>query len=104
VLDVRDEFAADYIVPALQAGALYEDHYPLATALSRPLLARKLVDVARMEGASIVAHGCNGKANDELRIELGVRAHEKNQNPPAPPTTRVSTRIRRSTRPRRSTR
>jgi len=74
VLDVRDEFAADYIVPALQAGALYEDRYPLATALSRPLLARKLVDVARMEGAGVVAHGCNGKANDELRIELGVRA------------------------------
>jgi argininosuccinate synthase len=74
VLDVRDEFASDYIIPALQAGALYEDHYPLATALSRPLLARKLVDVARMEGAAIVAHGCNGKANDELRIELGVRA------------------------------
>src|SRR3954469_8965510 len=74
VLDVRDEFASDYILPALQAGALYEDRYPLATALSRPLIARKLVDVARMEGASIIAHGCNGKANDELRLELGVPA------------------------------
>jgi len=74
VLDVRDEFAGDYILPALQAGALYEDRYPLATALSRPLIARKLVDVARMEGASVIAHGCNGKANDELRLELGVRA------------------------------
>jgi argininosuccinate synthase len=74
VLDVRDEFAHDYILPALQAGALYEDRYPLATALSRPLIARKLVDVARMEGASVIAHGCNGKANDELRLELGVRA------------------------------
>src|SRR5260221_5889354 len=74
VLDVRDEFAAGYILPALQAGALYEDRYPLATALSRPLIARKLVDVARMEGASIIAHGCNGKANDELRLELGVKA------------------------------
>jgi argininosuccinate synthase len=74
VLDVRDEFAEHYILPALQAGALYEDRYPLATALSRPLIARKLVDVAHMEGATIIAHGCNGKANDELRLELGVRA------------------------------
>jgi argininosuccinate synthase len=74
VLDVRDEFASDYILPALQAGALYEDRYPLATALGRPLIARKLVDVARMEGASIIAHGCNAKANDELRFELGIRA------------------------------
>jgi argininosuccinate synthase len=74
VLDVREEFASQYILPALQAGALYEDRYPLATALTRPLLARKLVEVARMEGASVIAHGCNGKANDELRIELGVRA------------------------------
>jgi argininosuccinate synthase len=74
VLDVRDEFAREYILPALQAGALYEDRYPLATALGRPLIARKLVEVARMEGARTVAHGCNGKANDELRLELGVRA------------------------------
>lgn len=74
VLDVRDEFVTGYILPALQAGALYEDRYPLATALTRPLIARKLVDVARMEGARIIAHGCNGKANDELRLELGVRA------------------------------
>src|SRR5215216_5102857 len=74
VLDVRDEFARDYILPALQAGALYEDRYPLSTALGRPLIARKLVEVARMEGAGTIAHGCNGKANDELRLELGVRA------------------------------
>lgn len=74
VLDVRDEFAREYILPALQAGALYEDRYPLATALGRPLIARKLVEIARMEGARTVAHGCNGKANDELRLELGVKA------------------------------
>jgi argininosuccinate synthase len=71
---VRDEFARDYILPALQAGALYEDRYPLATALGRPLIARRLVDVAHMEGATVIAHGCNGKANDELRLELGVKA------------------------------
>ena len=74
VLDVREEFARDYILPALQADALYEDGYPLATALGRPLIVRKLVDVARMEGAAAIAHGCSGKANDELRFELGVRA------------------------------
>jgi argininosuccinate synthase len=84
VLDVRDEFARDYILPALQAGALYEDRYPLATALSRPLIARKLVDVARMEGASLIAHGCNGKANDELRLELGVRALDPSMTVLAP--------------------
>jgi len=74
VLDVRDEFAREYILPALRAGALYEDRYPLSTALGRPLIARKLVEIARMEGARTVAHGCNGKANDELRLELGVKA------------------------------
>ena len=74
VIDVRDEFAREFILPALQAGALYEDRYPLATALGRPLIARKLVEIARIEGATIVAHGCNGKANDELRLELAVRA------------------------------
>jgi argininosuccinate synthase len=74
VLDVREEFARDYILPALQAGALYEDRYPLATALGRPLIAKQLVDVARMEGATTIAHGCNGKANDELRLELAIRA------------------------------
>jgi argininosuccinate synthase len=84
VLDVRDEFANGYILPALQAGALYEDRYPLATALSRPLLARKLVEVAKMEGASLIAHGCNGKANDELRIELGVRALDPSMTVLAP--------------------
>src|SRR4026207_2016688 len=57
VLDVREEFARDYILPALQAGALYEDRYPLATALGRPLIARRLVEIARMEGARALAHG-----------------------------------------------
>src|SRR4029079_3659559 len=74
VLDVREEFARDYVLPALQAGALYEDRYPLSTALGRPLIAKKLVEVAQMEGATITAHGCNGKANDELRLEQAVRA------------------------------
>ena len=74
VLDVREEFARDYILPALQADALYEERYPLATALSRPLIAKKLVDIAHMENASAIAHGCTGKGNDQVRIEVSVRA------------------------------
>lgn len=84
VLDVREEFARDYILPALQAGALYEDRYPLSTALGRPLIAKKLVEVARMEGATTIAHGCNGKANDELRLELGIRALDPSMTVLAP--------------------
>ena len=84
VLDVREEFARDYILPALQAGALYEDRYPLATALGRPLIAKKLVEVARMEGATTIAHGCNGKANDELRFELAIRALDPSMTVLAP--------------------
>ena len=74
VLDVRDEFARDYILPALQADALYQDRYPLATALGRPLIARKLVDIAHMEHAAAVAHGCTGTGNDQVRIDASARA------------------------------
>ncbi len=74
VLDVREEFARDYILPALQADALYEERYPLATALSRPLIARKLIDIAHMENAASIAHGCTGKGNDQVRIDVSVRA------------------------------
>ena len=74
VLDVREEFARDYILPALQADALYEERYPLATALSRPLIAKKLVDIAHMENATAMAHGCTGKGNDQVRIDVSARA------------------------------
>lgn len=74
VIDAREEFARDYVLPALQAGARYEDRYPLATALGRPLIARRLVDIARMEGATAIAHGCIGKINDQVRIEVAARA------------------------------
>jgi argininosuccinate synthase len=74
VLDMREEFARDYILPALQADALYEERYPLATALSRPLIAKKLVDIAHMENATAIAHGCSGKGNDQVRIEVSARA------------------------------
>jgi len=76
VLDVREEFAAQYILPALQAGAIYEGSYPLATALGRPLIARKLVEIARIEGAASIAHGCTGKGNDQVRIDVSARALE----------------------------
>src|ERR671923_42131 len=76
VVDVREEFVRDYILPALQAGALYEDRYPLATALGRPLIAKRLVEIARMEGASAIAHGCTGKDNDQVGLDVSARAVE----------------------------
>ena len=78
VIDAREEFARDYILPALQAGAIYEDRYPLATALGRPLIAQHLVEIARMEGATAIAHGCTGKDNDQVRPRhLGARARRR---------------------------
>jgi len=74
VQDVRSIFVDYFVWPALQAGALYEERYPLATALGRPLLAKLLVDAARDEGARYVAHGCTGKGNDQVRFDLAVGA------------------------------
>ncbi len=68
VMDAREAFARDYVLPALGASALYEGRYPLATALSRPLIAQKLVEVASLEGAAAIAHGCT-EPNDRVRIE-----------------------------------
>lgn len=72
--DLRQEFVRDYVFPALKAGALYEGVYPMATSLGRPLLAKLLVDIARKEGATMVAHGCTGKGNDQVRFEVSVAA------------------------------
>jgi argininosuccinate synthase len=72
VADARREFADDYLLPALRANALYEGVYPLSTALARPLIARHLVEVARREGATHVAHGCTGKGNDQVRFDLST--------------------------------
>ena len=74
VVDVQEEFAREYILPALQAGAIYEDRYPLATALGRPLIAKKLVEVAHLEKAGAIAHGCTGKGNDQVRLDVSARA------------------------------
>jgi argininosuccinate synthase len=74
VLDLRDEFAEEYCLPALQANALYMDRYPLVSALSRPTIVKHLVDAARYHGADTVAHGCTGKGNDQVRFEVGIAA------------------------------
>ncbi|HLL68391.1 MAG TPA: argininosuccinate synthase [Micromonosporaceae bacterium] len=74
VVDARDEFAADFCVPALQANALYMDRYPLLSALSRPLIVKHLVAAARTHGGTIVSHGCTGKGNDQVRFEVGIGA------------------------------
>ncbi len=74
VVDAREEFARHYVLPALQAGAIYESRYPLATALGRPLIAKKLVEVAEMEDAGMIAHGCTGKGNDQVRMDVSSRA------------------------------
>ena len=72
--DLKEEFVTNYIFPALKAGALYEGAYLMATALGRPLLAKRLVEVAKKEGATLVAHGCTGKGNDQVRFEVSVGA------------------------------
>lgn len=74
VTDAKDDFVKYFIWPALRAGAVYEGLYPLATALSRPLISKLLVDVAREEGAVAVAHGCTGKGNDQVRFDVSVGA------------------------------
>ena len=74
IVDARDEFARDMVLPVLQAGALYEGRYPLVSALSRPLIAQYMVSVAREYDAGAVAHGCTGKGNDQVRFETAVAA------------------------------
>ena len=73
-LDVRDEFARDYIFPAIKANALYQGKYPVSTSLARPLIASKLVEIARKENATGVAHGCTGKGNDQVRFDITIKA------------------------------
>jgi argininosuccinate synthase len=72
--DAQETFARHFVLPALAAGAIYQGHYPLATALARPLIARELVEVARAEGAAAVGHGCTGKGNDQVRFDVAVQA------------------------------
>lgn len=74
VIDAKEEFANEFALVALKAHALYENKYPLVSALSRPLIAKKLVEVAEKEGAVAVAHGCTGKGNDQVRFEVAIQA------------------------------
>ncbi|MEG0314449.1 MAG: argininosuccinate synthase [Erysipelotrichaceae bacterium] len=74
VMDLKDEFVDDYIYPSLKAGAVYEGVYLLGTAFARPLIAKKLVDIAIKEGADAICHGCTGKGNDQVRFELAIKA------------------------------
>ncbi|NBU32557.1 MAG: argininosuccinate synthase [Actinobacteria bacterium] len=73
VVDARQEFADEYCLPALKANALYMDRYPLVSALSRPVIVKHLVAAAKKHGATIVAHGCTGKGNDQVRFEVGIQ-------------------------------
>ncbi len=72
--DVNDEFADEYILPCVQAHAVYENQYLLGTSMARPLIAKKLVEIARKENASAICHGATGKGNDQIRFELGIKA------------------------------
>jgi argininosuccinate synthase len=72
--DIVDEFAEEYIMPCVQAGAVYENKYLLGTSMARPAIAKKLVEIARKEGASAICHGATGKGNDQIRFELGIKA------------------------------
>ena len=74
ILDVIDEFCDDYIAPCVQAHAVYENKYLLGTSMARPLIAKKLVEIARKESAVAICHGATGKGNDQIRFELGIKA------------------------------
>ena len=84
VLDVKDEFAEEYVLPALQAHAYYEQKYPLVSALSRPVISKKLVEIAHKTGATTIAHGCTGKGNDQVRFEVAIAALDPNLKVIAP--------------------
>lgn len=84
VIDAKDEFADEYALISLQAHTLYEQKYPLVSALSRPLISKKLVEVAEAENAVAVAHGCTGKGNDQVRFEVAIKALNPNLEVLAP--------------------
>jgi argininosuccinate synthase len=73
IIDAKEEFARDYMLAALKANALYEEKYPLVSALSRPLISKKMVELARERGATVIAHGSTGKGNDQVRFDVSIR-------------------------------
>ena len=74
IADLKEEFLKEYVWPTLKAGAVYEDKYLLGTSFERPIIAKKLVEIAKQEGADAIAHGATGKGNDQVRFELTVKA------------------------------
>lgn len=74
IMDLKDEFVNDYIIPTMQAGAVYEGKYLLGTSFARPIIGKKLVEIAKKEGADAICHGCTGKGNDQVRFELAIKA------------------------------
>ncbi len=82
--DLREEFLTDYAFPTLQAGAKYEGIYLLGTAIARPSIAKKLVEVAQQEGSNVIVHGCTGKGNDQVRFELSILSLDENMQVIAP--------------------
>ena len=103
IADLTDEMVDDVIIPSLKMGASYEQ-YLLGTAFARPIIAKKLVEIAKAEGADAIAHGCTGKGNDQVRFELAIKrfAPDMTSSPPGGSgTSRAGT--RRSTTPRPTT-
>lgn len=82
--DLTDEFAEDYIIPTMQAGAVYEGKYLLGTSFARPIIAKRIVEIAKKEGAEAIVHGCTGKGNDQVRFELAIKAFAPNMDVIAP--------------------
>lgn len=91
-IDATDEFVNDYIWPALKANALYQNVYPLSTSVARPLIAKKLVEIANREGAKYIAHGCTAKGNDQVRFDVGIVSQNPNLEIIAPMREWVTTR------------
>ena len=76
--DLTEEFVNDFIVPTVKAGAVYEGKYLLGTSFARPVIAKRLVEIAKKEGADAIVHGCTGKGNDQVRFELTIKAFAPN--------------------------
>ena len=84
IADLTDEFASDYIIPTVKAGAVYEGKYLLGTSFARPIIAKRIVEIALGEGADAICHGCTGKGNDQVRFELTIKAFAPNMKIIAP--------------------
>src|SRR5690606_8426894 len=73
-IDAKKEFVNDYVIPTIKANALYQQKYPLATAIARPLIAKKAVETAKQYNAKLISHGCTGKGNDQVRFDITIRS------------------------------